>query len=594
MSHHIAVSVRVRPPGEGATAVTVGPAGLAVQGSSKKFSSFAAVVQGSDQSAAYEAIAVPLLAQLRRGFSCTLCAYGQTGSGKTHTVFGPPGCLTQESVKQADGRVPVSWGLFPRIACELLLAADSGCTLSASAVEVYQDKAYDLLSNRAPLTVGTKSAGRQVGGGGAIVIGKLSDGGHHGSHPAGCRCGKCYAAKKEELAARMAKRDRAQAARRSSGVSSGGYGVCEAGAAGEAGAVGEASAAGAADAAGETSFSTVGAACWPVRSVADVAQLALTVEVTRTAVGHALNARSSRSHCLVTLTRTQRANGELKATTLVFVDLAGSERILRTSVQGSALSQALAINASLSALGKVVKALGEHAAHVPYRDSTLTMLLRTSLGGGASTAFVINVAAEAEHADESVCSLSFGERLCVVRNAPRAVVGTNAASEAERVRAALREARSELVRLHSAGYGGKYGGQPSEVSSFKENVARYAREDRAAQQMRTVVSELRTAAADAAQTAAAEARAQAHAAEASNYRDIVLRQQSIAGLFTPPKPAYMAKVALVKQLEAQLAQLGVDGDPDRCEASDVASDAKLAEAVAGALAAYRRGDTRGT
>jgi hypothetical protein len=40
------------------------------------------------------------------------------------------------------------------------------------------------------------------------------------------------------------------------------------------------------------------------------------------------------------------------------VDLAGSERIAKTNVQGNAKAQAIEINKSLTALGRVVKALG--------------------------------------------------------------------------------------------------------------------------------------------------------------------------------------------------------------------------------------------
>ena len=38
-----------------------------------------------------------------------------------------------------------------------------------SLIEVYQDAAYDLLADRAPLQVGTKGVGRQVGGGGCVI-----------------------------------------------------------------------------------------------------------------------------------------------------------------------------------------------------------------------------------------------------------------------------------------------------------------------------------------------------------------------------------------------------------------------------------------
>ena len=56
---------------------------------------------------------------------------------------------------------------------------------------------------------------------------------------------------------------------------------------------------------------------------------------------------------------------------------------------------------------------------------------------------------------------------------------------------------------------------------------------------------------------ALEARVHAAAAEAANYRDIVMRQKTIKGFFIAPKATYVAKEAEVRALEAQLAQLGV-------------------------------------
>ena len=56
---------------------------------------------------------------------------------------------------------------------------------------------------------------------------------------------------------------------------------------------------------------------------------------------------------------------------------------------------------------------------------------------------------------------------------------------------------------------------------------------------------------------ALEARVHAAAAEAANYRDIVMRRKTIKGFFIAPKATYVAKEAEVRALEAQLAQLGV-------------------------------------
>lgn len=54
---------------------------------------------------------------------------------------------------------------------------------------------------------------------------------------------------------------------------------------------------------------------------------------------------------------------------------------------GHTLEEAKSINLSLSALGKCINSLAENNAHVPFRDSKLTRLLRDSFGGKSLQAF---------------------------------------------------------------------------------------------------------------------------------------------------------------------------------------------------------------
>ena len=63
------------------------------------------------------------------------------------------------------------------------------------------------------------------------------------------------------------------------------------------------------------------------------------------------------------------------------VDLAGSERVKKSEATAERLQESKVINASLSALGKVINALSSGEACVPYRDNPLTMLMKDSLGG---------------------------------------------------------------------------------------------------------------------------------------------------------------------------------------------------------------------
>lgn len=93
---------------------------------------------------------------------------------------------------------------------------------------------------------------------------------------------------------------------------------------------------------------------------------------------HDINAHSSRSHCLLIINvRTEnRATGITTRGKLTLCDLAGSERINKTHATGLTLTEAQNINRSLLELGNVISALMQQAAHVPYRNSKLTMLLQ--------------------------------------------------------------------------------------------------------------------------------------------------------------------------------------------------------------------------
>lgn len=88
---------------------------------------------------------------------------------------------------------------------------------------------------------------------------------------------------------------------------------------------------------------------------------------------------SSRSHTVFTITIVQRdrSTGQATSAMLHLVDLAGSERLKKSESQGARLREALHINTSLTALGKVVTALDPAASrtHVPYRSAFVGKLL---------------------------------------------------------------------------------------------------------------------------------------------------------------------------------------------------------------------------
>ncbi|KAK6137525.1 hypothetical protein DH2020_028731 [Rehmannia glutinosa] len=122
----------------------------------------------------------------------------------------------------------------------------------------------------------------------------------------------------------------------------------------------------------------------PVKSTTDVLEL-MNVGLMNRAVGAtALNERSSRSH---------------------------SERVDRSEATGDRLREAQHINKSLSALGDVIFALAQKSSHVPYRNSKLTQVLQSSLGGQAKTLMFVQLNPDVESYSETISTLKFAERV---------------------------------------------------------------------------------------------------------------------------------------------------------------------------------------
>ncbi|XP_009761307.1 kinesin-like protein KIN-14P [Nicotiana sylvestris] len=151
----------------------------------------------------------------------------------------------------------------------------------------------------------------------------------------------------------------------------------------------------------------------PVNRTSDVLDL-MDIGLRNRAKGStALNERSSRSHSVVTVhvRGMDIKSGSSMRSSLNLVDLAGSERVDRSEVTGDRLKEAQHINKSLSSLGDVISALAQKNAHVPYRNSKLTQLLQTSLGGQAKTLMFVQLNPEVGSYSETMSTLKFAERV---------------------------------------------------------------------------------------------------------------------------------------------------------------------------------------
>ncbi|VVA91767.1 unnamed protein product [Arabis nemorensis] len=155
------------------------------------------------------------------------------------------------------------------------------------------------------------------------------------------------------------------------------------------------------------------ASMYPVTATSDVLELMNIGLQNRAVSSTALNTRSSRSHSIVTVHVRGKdlKTGSALYGNLHLVDLAGSERVDRSEVTGDRLKEAQHINKSLSALGDVIFSLASKSSHVPYRNSKLTQLLQSSLGGRAKTLMFVQLNPDITSYLESMSTLKFAERV---------------------------------------------------------------------------------------------------------------------------------------------------------------------------------------
>ena len=128
-----------------------------------------------------------------------------------------------------------------------------------------------------------------------------------------------------------------------------------------------------------------------------------------------LNEKSSRSHTIFKINiefyiKDKDNNKEKKYySQLNLVDLAGSENVSKAKCEGMRIKEGGNINKSLLALSNVINKLSQNNKNfVNYRDSKLTRLLQTSLGGNSKTTIICTMIDDNNHYSETLNTLHFG------------------------------------------------------------------------------------------------------------------------------------------------------------------------------------------
>ena len=175
------------------------------------------------------------------------------------------------------------------------------------------------------------------------------------------------------------------------------------------------------------------------------------------------NVVSSRSHGVIQVTVERKTGSGVTVSRLSLVDLAGSEKY-DSATHGSSSrdgkskrEEMSAINKSLSTLALVVNALTQQqqccstnpaartpAAHIPYRNSTLTHLLKDSLGGHSKAAIIACVNPAVDAAYESTNTLKWASNAKHVRNIVKREEERNTTNDST---ALIQSLHAEIERL---------------------------------------------------------------------------------------------------------------------------------------------------
>ncbi|XP_063773855.1 kinesin-like protein KIF28 isoform X2 [Pseudophryne corroboree] len=196
----------------------------------------------------------------------------------------------------------------------------------------------------------------------------------------------------------------------------------------------------------------------PCERYAQIERLMDQGKKTRTTASTSMNSSSSRSHMVITIHFKQifLEDDITKQSSINLVDLAGSERQKSSGSEGDRLREGVCVNLSLTTLGNVISALadaamGKKVIHIPYRDSVLTKLLQSALGGNSRTVMIAAVSPADICYEETLSTLRYAERAKKIKN--KAVI--NASPTEHLIKELKAENNKLLSRLAGLGKSGK-------------------------------------------------------------------------------------------------------------------------------------------
>ncbi|KAL9963272.1 hypothetical protein ACROYT_G032456 [Oculina patagonica] len=198
-----------------------------------------------------------------------------------------------------------------------------------------------------------------------------------------------------------------------------------------------------------------------------------------------MNDRSSRSHTIFRVVIESREmmdeskdrdaiDGAVRVAHLNLVDLAGSERASQTGAFGQRLKEGGHINKSLLALGSVIAKLSEGESFIPFRDSKLTRILQSSLGGNAKTSMICTITPAA--IEETISTLKFASRAKTIKNCPEVNEVLDDGTLLKRYRKEIRELKKQLVEMSGSSHVQELQLEKEKVNEMEEMLEQQRRQ----------------------------------------------------------------------------------------------------------------------
>ncbi|XP_017125103.1 kinesin-like protein Klp10A [Drosophila elegans] len=187
-----------------------------------------------------------------------------------------------------------------------------------------------------------------------------------------------------------------------------------------------------------------------VDSVEEVLKLIQHGNAARTSGQTSANSNSSRSHAVFQIVLRPMGSTKIHGK-FSFIDLAGNERGVDTSsADRQTRMEGAEINKSLLALKECIRALGKQSAHLPFRVSKLTQVLRDSfIGEKSKTCMIAMISPGLSSCEHTLNTLRYADRVKELVVKDIAEIGPGGDSEAIEIMDDDEEEELNLVHPHS-------------------------------------------------------------------------------------------------------------------------------------------------